>query len=118
MLRIGTDIIQISRSKKNIESQRFLDKVYHREELASLGSPLSAQSLAARFAAKESVIKAMGCPIPLRDIIVLRTASGKPQLVLTGKAKEKADALGLTQWEVTLSHCKEYAVAFVVAQSL
>lgn len=116
MFRIGTDIVEIDRIRKNIENCRFLAKVYHPDELCSLGKPLSAQSLAARFAAKEAVIKALGSFVPFRDVMVLRTDSGAPQLVLTGKAKIHADALGLTQWEVTLSHCKEYAVAFVAAQ--
>ncbi|MEE0777378.1 MAG: holo-ACP synthase [Bacillota bacterium] len=116
MLRIGTDIIEISRIEKNMENRHFIEKIYHQDELESLGQPVLAQSLAARFAAKEAVIKALGQAVPFRDIIVLREALGAPRLELRGKAREAAESLGLIQWEITLSHCKEYAVAFVVAQ--
>lgn len=118
MLRIGTDIIEIRRIADNMKNRRFVERIYHPEELASLGSHILAQSLAARFAAKEAVIKALKQPAPFRDILIFREPSGAPRLELRGKAQMIAEEQGLSQWEVTLSHCKEYTVAFVAAQKL
>lgn len=115
MIKIGTDIIEIARVGKNMENPRFMERIYTEEELASLGEPLLAESLAARFAAKEATIKALGEGVPFREIAVLRMESGKPILQLTGAALASAKRQNLTQWEVSLSHCREYAVAFVVA---
>lgn len=114
-MKIGTDIIEISRIEKAIERKRFREKIYGEEELLSLPKPLSAESLAARFAAKEAVMKALGQKLPFREIQVLRKNNGAPILKLEGKALKCAEEQDLHQWEVSLSHCREYAVAFVAA---
>ena len=74
-----------------------------------------AQSLAARFAAKEAAFKVLGAQVGWRQVEVMREPSGKPRLVLHERAREKAMQLGLRSWALSLSHCEKYAVAVVVA---
>ena len=118
MQHVGVDIIEISRIGESIErfGQAFLERIYTPAELAAYRDKLP--SLAARFAAKEAVIKALDAPgTSPRDIEVLSAPDGKPLLSLYGKARERADRLGITGLDVSLSHSREYAVAFVVGQS-
>ncbi len=120
MLRTGVDIIEIGRVQSIIErhGRRFLERVYTPAELEETRANLP--SLAARFAAKEAVAKALGCGIGKvgwLDIEVRRGASGEPTLHLHGKAHTRAEALHLTEWSLSLSHSRQYAVAFVVAGS-
>ncbi len=78
-------------------------------------------SLAARFAGKEAVIKVLGKPggsAPgWKDIEILSDSSGRPVVNLYGKAREQATNLGLRGVAVSLSHSREYAVAFVVGET-
>ena len=73
-----------------------------------------------RFAAKESVMKALGTGakgVAWREIEVLPNRRGKPLVYLYGRAQERAEEIGLTGLDVSMSHSREYAVAFVVGQS-
>ena len=111
---IGVDIIEIPRMEKAIArwGERFLRRVYTRSEIKLYRQKLS--SLAARFAAKEAIIKALGKPargICLREIEILSDPSGKPLVNLYGKAQKQAQGLGLDRLAITLSHSREYAVA-------
>ena len=75
-------------------------------------------SLAARFAAKEAVSKALGTGIgrvAWREIEILRGPARQPVLVLSGEAQLLAQQLGLDQWTVSLSHTQGHAIALVVA---
>ena len=116
MHNVGIDIIEISRIKKAIAhwGETFLNRVYTEAELKLYrNKPLS---LAARFAGKEAVIKALDAKnkgISWREIEILSDASGKPLISLYRKAKKQAGALGLHNLEISLSHSREYAVAFV-----
>lgn len=76
-------------------------------------------SLAARFAAKEAVAKALGAPGGLRwrDAEVVSLPSGRPRLVLHGGVAEEAEAQGITTWHLSLSHDAGVATAVVVAES-
>ena len=79
-----------------------------------------AHELAARFAAKEAVMKALGTGargVAWREIEVLSNHRGKPLVYLHGRAKQRAEAIGLRGLEVSLSHSHEYAVAMAVATS-
>ncbi len=112
---IGVDIVEIARLEKAIArwGERFLRRVYTRSELKQYRQKLS--SLAARFAAKEAIIKALGKPargICLREIEILSDPNGKPLVNLYGKAQQQAQGLGLNRLSITLSHSREYAVAF------
>ena len=76
-------------------------------------------SLAARFAAKEAVAKALGAPAGLswQDAEVVREASGRPRLVLHGGVAQEAAAQGISTWHLSLSHDGGIATAVVVAES-
>lgn len=113
----GVDIIEISRIKKAIArwGDSFLSRVYTQAELKLCCNKPS--SLAARFAGKEAVVKALQKTegITWHHIEVLAEANGRPRLRLHGKAQKQARRLGLTNLTITLSHSQEYAVAFVTA---
>lgn len=117
-LRTGVDLIEIERLKQVIErhGNRFLDRVYTPEELSEVGENMA--SLAARFAAKEAVAKALGTGIGIiawREIEIRRGPQREPVLYLHGEAKALAESLGLTSWSLSLSHSASQAVALVVA---
>lgn len=113
----GTDIVEISRIKKDIEEigERFLNKIYTEKEIAYCESKKMQkfQSYAARFAAKEAIYKALSDKIDFeynwKDFEILNEERGKPYVNLHFDIKE------LETIEISLSHCKEYAVANVVA---
>ena len=121
MLRTGVDIIELERMRIAIErhGQRFLQRVYTPAELTHCGERL--ESLAGRFAAKEAVAKALGTGIWRHGVcwtdieIDREPASGRPLLHLHGAAARRADALGLREWSLSISHDRSRAIAFVVA---
>lgn len=113
---LGTDVIEVSRVKKAVEKNSFVDRVYSKKEqeycLGRGGS--AATSFAGRFAAKEAVLKAFGTGLRdgrLTDIEILNDELGCPKLHLHGYFKEFAEKLGITNMLVSISHCKEYATA-------
>ena len=113
---IGTDIIEIARIEGAIArwGERFLHRVYTETELKLYHKNLP--SLAARFAGKEAVIKALGPKtgrIGWKEIEILSEPGGKPSVHLYGKAQNQAKSLGLNRLDISLSHSREYAVAFV-----
>lgn len=117
-LRTGVDLIEIERIVQSItrNGERFLTRIYTPRELDEVGENMA--SLAARFAAKESVSKALGCGIgdvSWQEIEVLRGPRDEPILILHGSAQALADELGLKTWAISLSHTKGHAVAMVVA---
>ncbi|MGI5837177.1 MAG: holo-ACP synthase [Chloroflexota bacterium] len=114
-LETGIDIVEIDRIEHIIDrhGQVFLDRVFTEGELRQCRG--KAQSLAARFAAKEAAFKVLGAQVGWRQVEVMREPSGKPRLVLHERAREKAMQLGLRSWALSLSHCEKYAVAVVVA---
>ncbi len=120
MQHIGVDIIEIDRVNRATKKwgNTFLTRVFTPSELKSYRDKQS--SLAARFAAKEAVLKALGAcdrGISWQDIEVLTENNGKPVILLHGNARESAAELGITELTVSLSHSKEYAVAFAVGIS-
>ncbi len=119
-VHIGIDIIEIARIKKAIArwGEGFLHRVYTEPELKL--SRQKPSSLAARFAGKEAVIKAVGTQtkgIGWREIEILADPTGKPLVHLYGKAQNQADSLGLGKLAISLSHSKDYAIAFVVGET-
>ena len=118
MLATGVDLVDIERLQGVVEryGERFLTRVYTSRELLEVRDNIS--SLAARFAAKEAVSKALGTGIgrvSWQDVEVLRGPDRQPILVLSGEASRMAGQLGLNQWSITLSHTQAHAIAFVVA---
>jgi holo-[acyl-carrier protein] synthase len=117
---VGADIIEIGRFKKAQErwGKRFLNRVFTDAELALCGN--HSESLAARFAGKEAVMKALaesGAGFNWREIEILARESGKPYLTLRGAALAKSQALGLAELDISLSHSKDLAIAVVMAIS-
>ena len=120
MHHIGIDIIEIARIQKAIDrwGERFFRRVYTEPELRL--SHKKPSSLAVRFAGKEAVMKALGTGtkgISWREIEILAEPSGKPLVHLHGKAQNQAAGLALDNMAISLSHSREYAVAFVVTET-
>ncbi|MEE9203116.1 MAG: holo-ACP synthase [Dehalococcoidia bacterium] len=116
MASVGIDIIEVERIRMAVTrwGNRFLERVYTAGELELCAARPA--SLAARFAAKEAVMKALGAhELGWREIEVLRGPQGEPVLHLHGRARRRAQELG-TSLAVSLSHCREYAIASVVDQ--
>lgn len=114
---IGTDIIEIDRVSRVIEryGDRFLRRVFTEAELRVYGHRV--HTLAASFASKESVMKVLGTGargVGWRDIETLFHPTGKPLVRLNGRAAVEARKLGIREIDVSLSHCKEYAVAIAI----
>ena len=117
MHTVGVDIIELTRVEAALErwGQRFLQRVYTEREIRFCRNRVS--ELAARFAAKEAVMKALGTGvrgIGWREIEVLPMRSGKPLVFLHGRARQRARALGLQDFAISLSHSRDFAVASVV----
>ena len=118
VLRTGVDILEIERMQEALDrhGRRFLERVFTARELAEVEG--NTASLAVRFAAKEAVSKALGTGIGevgWQEIEVLRGPAREPWLYLSGKAEMLAAACGLKTWAISLSHTRQYALAFVVA---
>ncbi len=118
MQHIGIDIVEIARIERAVDrwGQSFLERVYTEPELRLYGNRSS--SLAARFSGKEAVIKALNSRgIGFKEIEILSDPEGKPQVKLYGRARHQADDLGLANLAISLSHCREYAVACAIGET-
>jgi holo-[acyl-carrier protein] synthase len=120
MIRTGIDLVEIARLEETLQrhGRRFLERIYTQQELAEVGENLA--SLAARFAAKEAVAKTLCTGIGLvgwKEIEIMRGPQREPVLKLHGQAAALAGAQGLTEWSLSLSHTRHYAVAVAVAVS-
>ncbi|NLT96278.1 MAG: holo-ACP synthase [Clostridia bacterium] len=121
IIGIGTDIIEISRIKKAVQTRpKLVQRVFTGREMdycQNTGNYFP--SVAARFAAKEAVAKALGTgfrEFGWQDIEIINDSLGKPKVITYGKAQRKAQELGVHTIHVSLSHCREYAVAMVVLE--
>jgi holo-[acyl-carrier protein] synthase len=117
-LRTGVDLIELERIEGVIRryGSRFLERVFTPRELDEVGE--HTDSLAARFAAKEAVAKALGTGIGdvgWQEIEVLRGPVRQPRLYLSGRAASLAGELGLDTWSLSLTHNQSQAIALVVA---
>lgn len=117
-LATGVDLIEIQRLQTAVErhGDRFLRRIFTPAEIEVCRG--RAESLAARFAAKEAVAKALGQgigDISWHDIEVTNDDLKAPCLRLSAQAQQLAQQKGLTTWSISLSHEKQFAVAFVVA---
>ncbi len=118
MLRIGVDMIEVERIRQAMErhGERFFARFFtavEREQARNVPA-----RLAARFAAKEAAAKALGTGIGdvcWVDIEVWSDEAGRPHLRLYHAAAQRAAEMGLHDWQVSLSHTNDAAIAFVVA---
>ena len=123
ILGIGTDIIEIDRIAMSIENHgnHFLDRIFTpREQEYALKFKNSHTTFAGRFAAKEAIAKAFGTGIGAQlgwqDIEVRHTASGAPEIRLSGKGAELAAERGVCEILVSLTHTESMAAAQVFLQ--
>ena len=118
VLHSGVDLIEVNRLEKAIErhGDKFLDRIFTAQEREQLKDNLP--SLAARWAAKEAVAKALATGIgdvSWQEIEILRGPSREPVLNLYGAAQHLSDERGIQNWSVSLSHTEGHALAMVVA---
>lgn len=117
-LSVGVDIVEMARMRRALErwGDRILRHVFTPDEIAYCHGRLP--ELAARFAAKEAISKALGTGmvgVSWVEMEVRTDERGKPLVALHGRALARANHLGLSQWAISLSHTADSAVAFVVA---
>jgi len=116
-LHSGIDIIEIDRIQYVLKKHpvRFEKKVFTEYERNYCRG--RATQLAARFASKEAAMKALGTGtrgVGWKEVEVQRLKSGKPFIVLHGRAKKRADLMGITKIELSISHSKNLATAMVI----
>jgi len=121
---IGVDVVDLERFESVVDRRpRFVDRVFTPEERTycdrAKAPSLRCQRYAVRFAAKEAVMKVLGCCLgayAFHDVAVDRDDdSGAPRLVVTRGAAALADERGIARWHLSLSHSEVVAIAFVVA---
>jgi holo-[acyl-carrier protein] synthase len=120
VIAIGLDTVDVARFREVLARRpRLLERVFTKAEQDECGKRADpVPGLAARFAAKEATMKALGVGLggfALRDVQVVRSPSGAPLLTTTGRASELAAAAGIDQLLVSLTHSGLVASAVVVA---
>ncbi|MBQ1629596.1 MAG: holo-ACP synthase [Treponema sp.] len=120
---IGTDIAKVSRFEKWVNTPEMIARFFNQKEFRAFTSKKAAcEHYAARFAAKEAFGKALGTGIfgfELADVYIVNTESGKPEFMVEGKAAEiLKNKCGNSKIHVSLSHEKEFAVAFVIIEQI
>lgn len=118
---IGCDIIEIERIARAIKSESFIRRVFTAEEAAycQRRGQQAAASFAARFAAKEAVLKALGTGLregSLQEIAVDNDGLGKPLVQLSGHFAMLSRQLGVKNIQISLSHSRDFAVAYVIME--
>lgn len=118
---VGCDIIEIERIARAIKSESFIRRVFTAEEAAycQKRGQQAAASFAARFAAKEAVLKALGTGLregSLQEISVDNDGLGKPLVQLSGHFAMLAKQLGVKNIQISLSHSRDFAVAYVIME--
>ena len=121
--KIGCDIVAVSRIANSIKSDHFVERIFHEKEIEYCNSKIEnsrAQSFAGRFAAKEAFVKALGTgffgegAIVPRDIWIENEKNGKPKLCFSDKVTKFLEEKNIRNWDVSLSHHEENAIAFVL----
>jgi len=121
---MGIDVAEVERIRAVIESQkeRFLHRVYTDKEIAYCEQFKNKfERYAARFAAKEAAMKALGTGwsrgVRWRDVEVVRERGGRPGLSLKGEAKKIADTLGVKHIALSITHTADQAIAHVIFET-
>lgn len=120
IIGIGTDIIEVERVARAISKEAFKKKVFTENEIAYCEAQKKDESFAARFAAKEAFFKALGTGwrdgMGITEVEILNDNLGKPEIHLSGKAKEVFEQKGGTHIHLSLSHIKTQAIAYVILE--
>ena len=120
VLGIGTDLVDVDRFRTVLQRRPSVaERLFTADERTYAQRAVDPTArLAARFAAKEAALKALGYGLGgmrMADIEVVRTDDGRPELVLHGDARSRAATHGVGRWLVSLSHTDHLAQATVVA---
>ena len=121
MIGIGIDVVDIERFRRSLDrTPTMRTRLFTAAELDDLaGRADPVPGLAARFAAREAVMKSLGLGLGafgFHDVWVRRASTGAPSLVVTGRALELADEAGVVRWHLSLTHSDLVAAAYVVAE--
>ena len=121
LIGIGLDVVDVERMRMVLSRRAAIkERLFTRsEQYYAEASTDSVQRFAARFAAKEAVMKALGVglgSVKFRDIEVVKLDSGKPTVELHGQAAVLADLAGIRKWHLSISHTALVAEAIVVAE--
>ena len=123
IIGIGIDIVEISRIKEAEKrwGQRFLERIFTEGEIKySMIHTSTYPRLAARFAVKEAMSKAIGTGITngitWKDTEVISRDSGRPEILLHGKLRKIAESIGVTGIHVSISHDGDHAIAQVILE--
>ncbi len=118
---VGIDVVPVDRFAETLQrTPSMAARLFTPDEQVTAGgAPRPAESLAARFAAKEALAKALGAGggMAWTDAEVRVDGSGRPSLVVSGTVQARADSLGVTRLHVSLSHDGGIAAATVIAES-
>jgi holo-[acyl-carrier protein] synthase len=121
IVSVGIDVVLVERFAQALDRTPLLaGRLFTEgERMSASGHPRSAESLAARFAAKEAVAKALGAPAGMRwhDCEIVSDPDGRPWLTVAGTVAAVAAERGIHRWHLSLSHDGGIASAMVVAES-
>jgi holo-[acyl-carrier protein] synthase len=120
IVAVGIDVVLVDRFNHALRRTPPLrDRLFTEAELTTAsGNPRPLESLAARFAAKEAVAKALGAPVGLNwhDCEIVPDSDGRPWLTVAGTVAAVAAERGISRWHLSLSHDGGIASAMVVAE--
>ena len=120
IIGVGVDVVPVERFAESLRRTPSLaDRLFlPSEQQTPAGLARTAESLAARFAAKEAAAKALGSPGSMQwhDCEIVTTSDGEPQLVVRGTVAAAAERRGVRRWHVSLSHDGGIASAMVIAE--
>lgn len=126
IVSVGVDMIEVERIKRVLENikigRRFRNRVYTKDEIlyCERKGPGKYQSYAGRFAAKEAMMKALGkgwgSRVSWVDIEILPAGSGRPEVRLRRTTSALARELKIENFSLSITHTKDYALAYVIAQ--
>ena len=120
MIGVGVDAVDIDRFARSLaRTPGMRTRLFTAQELADIAPRVDpVPALAARFAAREATMKALGLGLGafgFHDVSVERQPSGRPTLVVTGRARTLADEAGVQAWHLSLTHTATVAIAVVTA---
>jgi len=123
ILGIGLDLVEVARVRASVRrlGERFAQRVFTPDEIAyCAGRARKFEHLAARFAAKEATLKALGTGITgwasMQEVEVVHNAAGRPEIRLRGGVLRRARSLGVTAAHLSISHTEGVAAAVVVLE--
>jgi holo-[acyl-carrier protein] synthase len=127
IMGVGTDLVEIARMRKALEQttgERFLQRILtpKERELAAVKKGRLAEFAAGRFAAKEAIVKAIGCgvgkQIGFQDVEVLPDSMGKPICIIAAEALHRAGLTGAERIHISITHTESLAAAYAIVERL